>query len=115
MKKKSKKDSKASPEDILKRIKHKQYTRDRLQLWQSNPGVLWFACGNGRDTVFVNSRKKLFHADKPFKTKLTHNIVQYFREDKAIIPGRHVYEKVEHILRAYIYFDDSRSYDLVSI
>ena len=115
MKKKSKEDSKDSPEDILKRIKKKQQAKDRLQLWQFHSRVLWFACGNGQDTVFVNSRKKIDYADKTFDTKLSQNAVRYYCEDKKSISGKYVFDRIDKILKAYIYFGDSRLYSLVSL
>ena len=109
------KNKKEKPLDVLKKLNPSRQVRKRLQFCSPNKRILSYCCGDGLKAVTVNSRKKLSISEIAFKTRLTQKIVEYYLSDKEIIPGIYIADKLQAIIKAYIYFDDSRLYIFVAM
>jgi hypothetical protein len=106
---------KERPQDLLKRLRQNQVPKDRLQAWMPNRHALWFACGNGRECVYVTSTGGVISAEKPFNTKLTRGAAENYYKGFRAIQGQTIFKGINRILKAYVHFEDQRLYTFLPL
>lgn len=102
-------------EQLLDEMEPEAREQDRLQLYDPEERELWFACGDGRKTVFVSSGKTL-RISQGFESKLGRDLVKRFRRRKVgLIDGKRVLTQLQSTVREYVHFRDERIYLFQSV
>jgi len=96
---------------VLGKIKKSRVQqKERLQMYNPQKRVLSFACGDGKNAVYVSSEEKLKKAKTTFKTKLTPKIVEKFLDGADDVRGDQLFKSILNIYKHYIWHKDERIY-----
>jgi len=96
---------------VLGKIKKSRVQqKERLQMYNPQKRVLSFACGDGKNAVYVSSEEKLKKAKTAFKTKLTPKIVEKFLDGADDVRGDQLFKSILNIYKHYIWHKDERIY-----
>lgn len=101
----------SSSSRLLKKIKQRKEPEQRLQIFDPTTKELFFACGDGKSAVYVNSGRQVTKSQKAFNTKLPRNWAEEFvKSDYAPIVGPRLLNSLQPLLSSYLHFEDSRLY-----
>ena len=95
---------------ILRKIKIQTPKKERLQMYSPQRRELSFACGDGKNAVYITSEEKLKKAKTAFNTKLTPKIIEKFLDGADDVAGDKLFKKVLNIYKDYIWHEDERIY-----
>ena len=101
--------------DILRKIKTQSRKKERLQIYNPQKRELSFACGDGKNAVYISSEGKLKKAKTAFKTKLTPKIVEKFLDSADDVRGDKLFKNILNIYKHYIWHKDERIYLFQSV
>jgi len=102
-------------QDILSKIKIQTQKKERLQMYNPQKRVLAFACGDGKNAVYVTSEEKLKKSKAAFETRLTPEIVKKFLDGADDVRGDKLFKSILNIYKHYIWHKDERIYWFQSV
>jgi len=118
--KKSGKTQNISPEQpvyetLLGEIQQNQQFRVRLQSYDPKEKELRFACGDGRNSVLVSSKKEVKKAKAALRSRLTREVVRKFLKNPEAVDGKELRNNLQKVLKEYLHFEDERVYLFLSL
>ena len=91
-----------TPEETLALIEQIRDPSQRLQYYDPDKRELWYACGDGRNCVFVSSEGELKRSAVTFRTKLTREVVGRFLAANEKPGGKRLLREIITLLRRYL-------------